>query len=57
MYDCFSMKMNIIFTFKGQIFFWLEKKLKHSCEPLEILWTLGTLSNGGALGAWPFLFP
>lgn len=38
--------MNINFlTSKIQFFFQLEKKLKHSCEPLEILWTAGTLSN------------
>ena len=33
------------------------KETETFLEPLEILWTPGTLSNGGALGPWPFLFP
>lgn len=32
-YDCFGMKMNIIFTLKDQFFFRLEKKLKRSLSP------------------------
>ena len=53
-YDCFGMKMNINFNLKDQFFFQLEKKLKHSCEPLEILWTAGTLSNEEPWGLGPF---
>lgn len=46
--------MNINFNLKDQFFFQLEKKLKHSREPLEILWTAGTLSNEEPWGLGPF---